>query len=49
MRQHHVAGDALYGDYAWATFEVVDPETGEVRRARLFVAALGASNLTYAE
>lgn len=49
MRQHHVAGEALYVDYAGATFEITDPETGEVRRAQFFVAALGASNLTYAE
>lgn len=49
MRQHHVAGEALYVDYAGAAFEVVDPATGEVRRAQFFVAALGASNLTYAE
>ncbi len=49
MRQHHVAGEALYVDYAGATFEITDPETGEVREAQFFVAALGASNLTYAE
>lgn len=49
MRQHHVAGEALYVDYAGATFEVMDPATGEVREAQFFVAALGASNLTYAE
>lgn len=49
MRQHHVAGEALYVDHASATFEIIDPETGEVRRAQFFVAALGASNLTYAE
>ncbi len=30
-------------------FGVVDPATGEERRARIFVAALGASNYTYAE
>ena len=29
--------------------EVIDERTGEVRQAQLFVAALGASNLTYAE
>lgn len=49
MRQTHVAGEALYVDYAGATFEIVDLETGEVRSAQFFVAALGASNLTYAE
>ncbi len=49
MRQHHVAGERLFVDYAGTTLEVVDPATGEVREAQLFVAALGASNLTYAE
>ena len=49
MRQHHVAGEALYVDYAGTTFEIVGPETGELREAQFFVAALGASNLTYAE
>lgn len=49
MRQHHVAGEALYVDYAGQTFEIIDAETGEVRQAQFFVAALGASNLTYAE
>lgn len=49
MRQHHVAGERLFVDYAGVTLEVVDPASGEVRPAQLFVAALGASNLTYAE
>lgn len=49
MHQHHVAGEALYVDYAGQTFEIVDPETGEVCQAQFFVAALGASNLTYAK
>lgn len=49
MRQHHVAGERLFVDYAGVTLDVVDPATGEVRPAQLFVAALGASNLTYAE
>jgi len=49
MRQHHVAGEALYVDYAGATFEIMDPDTGELREAQFFVAAPGASNLTYAE
>ena len=49
MRQHHVAGERVFVDYAGTTLEVVDAATGEVRRAQLFVAALGASNLTYAE
>jgi transposase len=49
MRQTHVAGERLFVDYAGQTVEVVDPLTGEVRPAQIFVAALGASNLTYAE
>lgn len=49
MRQHHIAGEKLFVDYAGATLEVVDPLSGEVRQAQLFVAVLGASNYTYAE
>ena len=49
MRQHHVAGERMFVDYAGTTLEVIDPATGEVREAQLFVAALGASNYTYAE
>ena len=40
---------ALFVDFAGQTVEVVDPATGEVRAAQVFVAVLGASNYTYAE
>jgi transposase len=49
MRQTHVAGEKLFVDWAGDTIGVVDPATGEVGDARIFVAALGASNFTYAE
>lgn len=49
MRQHHIAGDKMFVDYAGQTLAVVDAKTGEVRQAQVFVATLGASNLTYAE
>jgi transposase len=49
MRQTHVAGEKLFVDYAGATLDVADAATGEVRKAQLFVAALGASSFTYAE
>jgi transposase len=49
MRQTHRAGEKLFVDYAGPTIEVIDPATGEVRNANLFVAALGASSYTYAE
>ncbi len=49
MRQTHVAGEKLFVDYAGTTIDLVDAETGEIRPCQLFVAALGASSLTYAE
>ena len=49
MRQVHVAGDKLFVDYSGKKAHLVDPSTGEVVEAELFVAVLGASNLTYAE
>ena len=49
MRQTHVAGEKLFVDWAGDTIAVFDPATGLEHRARIFVAALGASNYTYAE
>jgi len=49
MRQDHRAGEKLFVDYAGQTVSVVDPRTGEIREAQIFVAVLGASNYTYAE
>ena len=49
MRQHHVAGDKVFVDYSGKKIAIVDPHTGEVREAEIFVAVLGASNFTYAE
>src|SRR6266566_4656409 len=49
MRQSHVAGERMFVDYAGTTLEVIEPSTGEVMTAQLFVAVLGASNYTYAE
>ena len=49
MRQHHVAGDKAFVDYSGKKVTIVDPATGEIRVAEIFVAVLGASNFTYAE
>ena len=50
MRQSHAGGDKLFVDYAGDPVPViVDRLTGEIRRAQIFVAVLGASNFTYAE
>ena len=49
MRQEHRAGERMFVDYAGQTVPVVDPETGELRPAQVFVAVLGASSYTFAE
>lgn len=49
LRQEHRAGEKLFIDYAGPTLPVVDPETGEIRDAQLFVSTFGASNYTYVE
>ena len=49
MRQTYVAGDKLFVDWAGGTVPIIDPMTGEVHEAYLFVAVLGASSYTYAE
>jgi transposase len=38
-----VAGERMFVDYAGTTIDVIDGMTGEVMRAQLFVAVLGAS------
>ena len=47
MRQTHVAGEKLFVDYAGQSVPVIDAASGEIRRAQIFVAVLGASNYTY--
>ncbi len=49
LRQTHRAGEKLFVDYAGPKVEIIDPQTGEVRTANIFVAVLGASSFTYAE
>jgi transposase len=49
MRQHHRAGEVLFVDYAGQTMPVVNPQTGEIRYAQIFVTAMGASSYYYAE
>jgi len=46
MRQTHLAGEKLFVDWADDTLPVIDPATGQEHRARIFLAALGASNYT---
>ena len=49
MRQEHRAGEKMFVDYCGQTLPIVDPATGEIRDAQVFVAVMGASNYTFAE
>ena len=49
MRLNHKAGEKVFVDYAGQTMPVIDPKTGEIREAEIFVAVLGASSYTYTE
>jgi transposase len=49
LRQTHSPGEKLFIDYAGPTVPIVDPMSGEIRQAAIFVAVLGASNYTYCE
>jgi transposase len=49
LRQSHRAGEKTFLDYVGPTVPIVDPRTGEVHEAYVFVAVLGASSYTYAE
>lgn len=49
LRQPYRAGEKLFVDYAGQTVPIVNPHTGEVKEAQIFVAVLGASNYTFAQ
>lgn len=49
MHIEHKAGDKMFIDYAGEKLQVVDIESGEVSDVEVFVAILGASQLTYVE
>ena len=49
MHMEHKAGDKLYVDFAGEKLSITDPDSGEVKNVEVFVAILGASQLTYVE
>ncbi len=49
MRKPKKAGEEAEVDYAGLTMPVIDPHTGEITQAEIFVGVLGASGLIYAE
>jgi len=49
MHIEHKAGDKMFVDYAGDKLVIVDRKTGKERTVEVFVAILGASQLTYVE
>jgi transposase len=49
MRQKHKAGEKTFVDYAGMKMPWMDPATGEIHEAEIFVGSLGASQFTFVE
>lgn len=49
MHMEHKSGEKMYVDYAGKKLQVLDPESGNPVDVEVFVAILGASQLTYVE
>lgn len=49
MHIEHKVGDKMYVDFAGATLPYVDIDTGEIKKAQVFVAILGWSQYAYVE
>lgn len=48
MRMVHKAGEKCFVDYAGPSIPIIDALTGQITKANIFVAVLGASNYTFA-
>lgn len=49
MHQDHKAGDKMFVDFTGDHLKIIDPITGAEKEVEVFVAILGASQLTYVE
>lgn len=49
MRWEHKAGDKMFVDFCGKRLKIIDPDSGEEQVVEVFVAILGASQLTYVE
>lgn len=49
MHMQHKIGDKMYVDYAGATLPYADTDTGEIKKAQVFIAILGWSQYAYVE
>lgn len=47
MRQIHYGGDKLFVDFSGMRVEIMNPLTGEIDQAEIFVSVLGASGYTF--
>ena len=47
MKQIHLSGEKVFVDYSGLTIPIIDQRTGEISKAQIFVAVLGASGYTY--
>ena len=47
MRQVHIAGEKVFVDYSGVTIPIYNQKTGEIDKAQVFVAVLGASGYTF--
>ena len=47
MRQTHLAGEKLFVDYSGLAMSIHNQRTGEIDKAQIFVAVLGASGYTF--
>lgn len=49
MRHDHKAGDKMFVDFTGKKLSIIDKETGEIIPVEVFVATLGASQMTYVQ
>lgn len=49
LRIEHKAGDKVFVDFAGEKLPFVEPATGQIKQAQVFLATLGASQMTYIE
>lgn len=49
MRHVHKADEKAFRCLLWTTANIINLDTGEIRKSQLFVAVLGASSDTWAE
>lgn len=47
MKQTHLVGEKMFVDYSGLTVPIINKKTGEIVKAQIFVAVLGASGYTF--